>query len=320
MYPKVLLISAFVLSFTLSYSQSKNKAYNDYIQKYHSVAQRQQSEYGIPSSIILAQGLLESNAGASYLAVNANNHFGIKCHNWTGATEYRDDDAKNECFRKYKHALDSYEDHSQFLIARPRYAALFKLKPSDYEGWAHGLKKAGYATDPAYAFKLISIIDTYDLHQYDLKKTDRKKETDQKRQKEQKQQRQQKEPSYEKFVMGYVDAEAKHNVYYNNNIRCVLAVAGDTYGSIADEFKLSEKRIRSYNDVNTSAQLKAGDWVYVRPKKKKAAKKHHTHTVQTGESMYSIAQYYGVRLESLYKLNEMPYSAGAQAGQELKLR
>ncbi len=313
MYPKLLLTILFVLSFASSFSQSRNKAYEDYIHKYHSIAQNQQSEHGIPASIILAQGLLESSAGASYLAVNANNHFGIKCHNWTGATEYRDDDKKNECFRKYKHALDSYEDHSQFLTSRPRYSSLFSLSPSDYEGWAHGLKKAGYATDPSYAYKLISIIETYELNNYDSEKSSarktKKSETTTKKQ-----------PSYEEFVMGYINAETKHEVYYNNNIKCIIAAAGDTYGSIADEFNLSENRIRRYNDASETDLLKAGDWVYIRPKKKKAAKKNPTHIVREGESMYSISQFYGIRIVSLYDLNGMSYTSGAELGQVLKLR
>ena len=296
----------------ISFAQSRNKTYDAYIEKYYTIAQKQQEAHGIPASITLAQGLLESGAGKSTLAVNANNHFGIKCHDWTGATEYADDDKKNECFRKYKHVLDSYEDHSQFLVTRSRYQSLFSLSPTDYQGWAHGLKKAGYATDPAYAFKLISIIDTYELHQYDLAKSTKKRNTTVAQKP--------KQPSYEEFSIGQIRASAKHTVYYNNNIRCVIAEAGDTYGSIGDEFNVSEKRIRTYNDVNSTVTLKAGDWVYIRPKKKKSAKKHEFHTIQAGESMHSISQYYGVKMESLYILNDMPFTAGAELGKSLKLR
>ena len=304
------LLYILLFSGVISFAQSRNSVYDAYVEKYYPIAQKQQALHKIPASIILAQGLLESGAGSSYLAVNANNHFGIKCHDWTGATEYRDDDKKNECFRKYKSVADSYEDHSQFLTSRSRYQSLFSLSPTDYKGWAHGLKSAGYATDPVYAFKLISIIETFDLHQYDHISSSQKNTAHQKSQ----------QPSYEEFSIGQVHASAKHAVYYNNNIRCVIAEVGDTYSSIGDEFNVSEKRIREYNDVNAKAELKAGDWVYIRPKKKKAAKKHEFHTVQEGESMHSISQYYGVKLESLYKLNDMSFTAGAKLGQSLKLR
>ncbi len=318
MYPKIVLALLLLLSFGSLHSQKRNKVYEDYIRRYHSIAQRQQSSYGIPSSIILAQGLLESSAGTSYLAINANNHFGIKCHNWSGETEYRDDDRRNECFRKYKHPLDSYEDHSLFITGRKRYASLFRLSPTDYQGWAHGLKKAGYATDPAYAYKLISIIETYGLHQYDLDKV-----TGEKRQRDFESPQAKPAvtaPTYEEFVMGYVDAVARHNVYYNNGVRCVVAVQGDTYGSIADEFNISEKRIRSYNDAAQDQELQPGDWVYIRPKKKRANKKYPQHQVHAGESMYDIAQYYGIRLKVLYDRNGMAYSSGPQMNQILKLR
>ena len=297
----------------VSFAQSRNKTYETYIEKYYSIAQEQQATHKIPASITLAQGLLESGAGLSYLAVSANNHFGIKCHDWTGATEYRDDDKKNECFRKYKSAADSYEDHSQFLTSRPRYNSLFTLEPTNYQGWAHGLKHCGYATDPLYASKLISIIETYELHRYDTSESLQNREPATQQQK-------QTPPSFEEFTIGSVKATAQHPVYYNNNIKCVIAEAGDTYGSIGDEFNVSEKHIRSYNDVNASTKLKQGDWVYIRPKKSKAAKNNQFHTVQAGESMHSISQYYGIKLESLYKLNEMSFSAGAALGQSLKLR
>ena len=152
------VISAISLSLQL-FSQAQSQAYLNYIQTYYNLAITQQKEYGIPASITLAQGLLESGAGQSEFVKNSNNHFGIKCHEWTGDKIYHDDDAKGECFRKYDQVIDSYEDHSLFLKNKPRYAFLFELSPTDYQGWAHGLKKAGYATDPSYAYILISIIE-----------------------------------------------------------------------------------------------------------------------------------------------------------------
>lgn len=139
-----------------------------YVLQYAELAQKEMKKYGIPASITLAQGLLESQAGIGELALKSNNHFGIKCHKgWRGARVSHDDDAKGECFRKYKKVEQSYRDHSEFLRNRERYSDLFKLKKRDYVSWAHGLKKAGYATDPQYAYKLISLIERYELWQFD---------------------------------------------------------------------------------------------------------------------------------------------------------
>ena len=149
-------------------AQRRNSRYNEYIKQYAPLAVEQMKEHKIPASITLAQGLLESGAGQSALARKSNNHFGIKCHSdWRGRRVYHDDDAKGECFRAYRHPKDSYEDHSLFLKRGARYAFLFKLKITDYKGWARGLKKAGYATDPSYANRLITIIEDYDLYKYD---------------------------------------------------------------------------------------------------------------------------------------------------------
>ena len=151
-------------------AQTKSSSYLSYIEKYHSIAVRQQAEHGIPASIVLAQGLLESGAGNSELALSSNNHFGIKCTDWKGERVYHNDDFDGECFRKYDNVLESYEDHALFLKNRSRYASLFTLNKTDYKGWAYGLRKAGYATDPAYGSKLITIIENYNLHQYDVAK------------------------------------------------------------------------------------------------------------------------------------------------------
>ena len=164
----IFLVILFVSSFTEILAQNYTKSdIFTYIETYSDVAVRKMKEHGIPASITLAQGILESAAGTSDLAVKANNHFGIKCHkSWEGKTFRKDDDSKNECFRKYKSSIESFEDHSQFLKAA-RYADLYKLRVTDYEGWAHGLKKAGYATNPQYANRLIRIIEEYNLALYD---------------------------------------------------------------------------------------------------------------------------------------------------------
>ncbi|MBJ2175081.1 glucosaminidase domain-containing protein [Aureibaculum sp. A20] len=138
-----------------------------YIDEYNDIAILEMIAYKIPASITLAQGILESNSGKSRLSVKGNNHFGIKCHTWDGKRMYHDDDARQECFRKYEHPLTSFRDHSLFLFDRKRYAGLFELRKKDYKGWSKGLRKAGYATDPRYPAKLITLIETYELDKYD---------------------------------------------------------------------------------------------------------------------------------------------------------
>jgi len=149
-------------------NKSLNKYSLQYIKKYAPIAVSEMHKYNVPASITLAQGILESGNGRSQLASKSNNHFGIKCHTgWKGAKVYHDDDEKGECFRKYKYVESSYEDHSQFLSGRRRYASLFALRKTDYKGWSKGLKKAGYATDKNYPKKLIKIIETYELYEFD---------------------------------------------------------------------------------------------------------------------------------------------------------
>ncbi|MGA9639276.1 glucosaminidase domain-containing protein [Flavobacterium sp.] len=156
------------VSRTSSNTGSTNDVVNSYIAQYKEVAMKNMKKYGIPASIILAQGILESGAGKSDLSQSANNHFGIKCNNdWLGESVKHDDDASQECFRKYRNPAESYDDHANFLIGKSRYASLFDLSKDDYKGWAKGLRKAGYATDPRYPEKLISYIERYDLAQYD---------------------------------------------------------------------------------------------------------------------------------------------------------
>lgn len=287
-----------------SNGQSSDQNYIAYIEKFHQIAIRQQKAHGIPASIILAQGLLESAAGRSRLTVEANNHFGIKCHNWDGDKIYHDDDEKNECFRKYRHAEQSYEDHSQFLISRPRYQSLFQLKSSDYAGWAYGLKAAGYATDPGYAQKLISLIERYNLHQYDATKLcifSSKEENS--------------------TTKEYQSAKVNtREVYKSNYIKMIVSTDSDSYASIAATFDISEKNIRKYNDVGEDAVLQKGSIVYLAKKKKRAALANPVHVVQPGETLYGISQVYGIQLISLYKLNNFAFNEGAQIGQIIKLR
>ena len=208
--------------FVLS-SKAQNN-YLRYIEQYRDIAIEQMLKWKVPASITLAQGLLESAAGRSTLATQGNNHFGIKCHGWTGHTIYRDDDLKNECFRAYKSAYESFEDHSKFLATGQRYRSLFSLKITDYKGWAKGLKAAGYATNPRYAQSLIDIIENYNLSQYDNAK------------------------SYDKFMVershdGQVNGQPLHPIYIYNKNYYLYARQGDTIRTIADEIGISYRRL-----------------------------------------------------------------------------
>ena len=292
----------------LSFAQTRNQAYLSYIEQYYPLAVKLQKEHNIPASIILAQGLLESGAGLSEFASQSNNHFGIKCNNdWVGNRIYHDDDQKGECFRKYNQVLDSYEDHALFLKNRPRYAFLFNLNPADYEGWAHGLKKAGYATDPTYAFKLISIIEDYNLHRFDIGNfaaTTIFRENS---------------AGYT-GSMGTIQAKSSHSVYRVNGVKFVTSLDGDTYAKIAEEFNMESEKICEYNEVDFRASLPMGIRVFIEQKKTKAPKECESHVVQEGESMYTISQDYAMKVENLYQLNKIPYTEGVSYGQVLKLR
>lgn len=289
-------------------AQNNYNSYTAYIQKYASLAVHQQKKYGIPASITLAQGLLESGAGFGELALKSNNHFGIKCNNnWQGDKVYYDDDAKGECFRKYDSVDDSYEDHSLFLKNRQRYASLFNLQPTDYKGWAYGLKSAGYATDPEYAYKLIRLIENYDLLQYDEGKSNKYSEKSEK-------------TEFGKKRGKNVLEEYPHDLFKNNGVKCVFSQPGDTYASIAAEYNLSEEKILKFNDLYATEILQPNTVVYIQKKKNKSSKEFTTHTVQNGENLYRISQKYAVKLQKLYDMNHLPYTEGASVGMILKLR
>lgn len=275
-------------------AQTRNKQYEDYIKQYRDLAVDEMKKYHIPASITLAQGLLESGAGQSTLARKSNNHFGIKCgSDWQGKTVRHNDDARGECFRAYKHPKQSYEDHSKFLAGRPRYASLFKLKITDYKGWARGLKKAGYATDPRYAQRLIDIIELYDLDKYDKKGG----------------------------LKWMKENPNPHQPYIANGLLYMVVRAGDTWKSISKEFDISQKKLRKYNDLYKGYELRPGDILYLEKKNRKAQKEHIVHVLRAGESMYLISQKYGIRLKNLYKLNKMDADEPApEVGTILRLR
>lgn len=265
--------------------------YNEYISKYSDMAVEQQALHGIPASVTLAQGLLESAAGRSRLATQGNNHFGIKCHNtWSGDTMLRSDDRPNECFRVYDSAADSYGDHSRLLLGK-RYASLFQLDPLDYAAWAKGLKKCGYATDPNYASRLIAIIERYSLYLYD---TDAGRHAEENAQ----------------YIQSFL--AASHPVRRSRGLHYIIAAPGDTYKSIAKEFNIDLSKLLEYNDVKRNGNIKDWEEVYIEPKLEKAPDNLTTAVIGEGESMHSLSQRFGMSLATLKKLNpRVPDRAGS---------
>ncbi|MBO4622169.1 MAG: glucosaminidase domain-containing protein [Paludibacteraceae bacterium] len=251
-----------------------NDAYLQYIAKYRKVALEQEKQHKIPACITLAQGLLESGAGKSELATQANNHFGIKCHkDWTGETYSHDDETAQECFRKYKHAEESYEDHSLFL-QRPRYATLFQLDITDYKGWAHGLRQCGYATDPTYAAKLIKIIEDYGLAETSDAPVQTKTAAELQKAAVSTPSNEESAPTdivaktlgKDKKVsatMGELSLFTEHEVHYERMVRWVIAELGDTYETIADEFNIEVSRLRKYNNAKYGDQPEVAQKVYL---------------------------------------------------------
>ena len=274
-----------------SHAQSKD-AFANYIARYGNLAVDQMKKYGIPASITLAQGLLESDAGRSTLAVKCNNHFGIKCHSdWTGRKMYHDDDARQECFRCYSDADDSYRDHSLFLVNGSRYQSLFKLSVTDYKGWAKGLKAAGYATSPTYADKLIEIIERYGLDRYDKSGGIRLK-----------------------------PGQIPHQPMLVNGQRCVRLREGETLKDIAREYGMQLSLLRRFNEAERKFVPPAGTLIYLERKKSRADREHRTYVVKKGDSLWSISQQFGVKMRPLANRNHLSQDNPLSVGMTLLLR
>lgn len=289
-----------------TFSQAKRyKIYDEYIDNYKHIAIDHMRKYKIPASITLAQGLLESGAGKSELATKGKNHFGIKCHSdWKGKKMHKADDGPNDCFRVYGSAEDSYEDHALFL-QRSRYQSLYNLKITDYRGWAKGLQQCGYATDRAYANKLIKVIEDYELYLHDQAALDKGI---------------QKGKEIKGSKENVVVPLYKHTPFKTHNLVYVVAKDGDTYEAIAVEFDFKVKDLYKWNEVPEGFPLKEGDLVYFEKKKSKADKPYYDHVVQIGESMHSISQKYGIRVKNLYKMNKKDFEYVPVEGDVLKLR
>ena len=297
----------------------------EYIQTYKDIAIREMKTHKIPASITLAQGLLESGAGNSALAREAKNHFGIKCHKgWEGDTYYMDDDEKNECFRKYKNPEESFKDHSEFLCGRSRYAALFDLDITDYEGWAKGLKAAGYATNPKYAQLLIDRINLYELTQYDqialgLLKENEVEPVDP-------------EVVEEYFELAYAPEDKSvfpladmtpdgRFIYENNKVRFVFAKEGETPEKLAEAFGIKFKRFCEYNCLKHPEEVifHSGDVVYL-SKLRNRNWKAKPYTVQEGETLRDVALRFAVKPKMIQTLNGINEGERLYMGQVIRLR
>lgn len=286
-------------SFLVSFSQMTKE---QYIAKYKDLAINEMNRTGIPASIKLAQGLLESGFGNSRLAREANNHFGLKCHkNWNGPTIYHDDDEKNECFRKYRNVEESYRDHSDYIKKNQRYAFLFELDITDYKGWAYGLKKAGYATNPKYAELLIKTIEDNKLYlfDYEYKNIQANKHNIEKKQHE---------------------SITKREIYERNRVKYIIAKDGDTYEKITKELGLLKWQLKKYNELlDFNTPIKAGEIIYIQPKRNRPEAGKKVHIVKPGETLYSISQLYAIKLSKLCEINNIDSDTQLKEGTQIFL-
>lgn len=315
-----LIVVIMFFAMPLCYAQSVQE---EYIKKYCQIAVEEMTRTGVPASITLAQGILESGSGTSQLSIKGNNHFGIKCHSdWTGGKMYMDDDAKHECFRMYKNASESFRDHSDFLRKNQRYASLFQLDSKDYKGWATGLKKAGYATSPTYATRLVEIIENYGLAQYDsgtfvsvavisgnVSDNDNPLENNEN-----------KKPSVYYTSNSFELSMTEYSLGENNNTQYIVLKYDMDIDVLSRKLGMAPWQLPKYNDLPKKYKVKAGEVVYLKPKRSKAEKKHTVHEVQRGETMRDISQKYAVKMKRLYKLNGWEQGVQPVEGSKVRLR
>lgn len=291
----------------------ENHHAREYIERYSVIAVSEMRRTGVPASIKLAQGMIESDYGRSRLARLANNHFGIKCHSsWRGPVIYHDDDARDECFRKYSDPDESFRDHSDFLVTGSRYRSLFSLNPTDYKGWARGLKSAGYATNPAYADMLIRKIEENGLYVFDTGTGTVSRPTT---------------PSAGTGIRTGVPgrgtrypAEVAARVMLRNRVEYIAVSDDDSFETITRDFSLMSWELEKYNEAPAQELLKPGAIIYLQPKRKKAEYGIRYHVVREGETMHRVSQLYAVRLQSLYKMNFMEPGSEPEPGRRLNLR
>lgn len=277
---KAVGLFVFGLSFSFSLNATSNLSKKEYVSVYEKIAIQQMTQYKIPASITIAQGILESGSGNSTLAKTANNHFGIKCHtDWKGEKVYLDDDAKNECFRSYPKVEDSYIDHSMFLSTRKRYESLFNLTITDYKGWAYGLKSAGYATNPKYAEELIKLIEELELYKLDGTAS----------------------TPISSSNSELILTKKKHE----NNVDYITVKKGDSFYQIAKRNGLTLSQLHAYNDFNPEKDiLEEGDIVYLEPKRFYSRTKN-TIVLEHSMSLREISQKEAVKLKKLMRKNQV---------------
>lgn len=336
---------AFVLCTAITGAQ--NIDIERYVRDWAPTAVREMYRSGVPASITLAQGILESRYGNSPLATEGNNHFGIKCHKgWEGKTMAYDDDEKGECFRVYDSADESFRDHSDFLRYRDRYKFLFELSTTDYKSWAYGLKKAGYATDPSYPEKLIRYIEDYKLFEYDTMEADQlpevavvpsgeassvkpaRKSHKDKKEKAEAASRIPESPlaleapkKVDKSQFEEFRFSLSREVYSRNGVLYVLSVEGETYSSIAGQYDLGLKNILKFNDLDRDEELLPGTIVYIQQKKKQAEKGLDMFIVDDdSQTLREICQRFGVRMSSVCKMNGIPEGYNLSEGDTIMLR
>jgi hypothetical protein len=342
------ILPACLLCFISLVVFSQSEKVKEYINTYKELAIKEMLRTGVPASITLAQGILESQSGESNLAKKSNNHFGIKCKtDWTGEKVYHDDDERGECFRSYTDAEQSYIDHSDFLKSRAHYAFLFKLDPTDFEGWAKGLKKAGYATNPVYAQKLIDVIQRYNLQDYTLIALQRSKEQNNDLAVASNERNVVAPPekndevipepvvANEPVTVAAVSAPEKitatialyqasdypQSPFTINGARVLLAKEGTSLLAIANEFGVSYKKLLEFNEMDeakTSDILPYDQLIFLSKKGKKGGK--DLHIVAINETLEIIAQKEGVLLEALLAYNRIPKGRQPQVGEKIYLK
>jgi Mannosyl-glycoprotein endo-beta-N-acetylglucosaminidase/LysM domain len=313
------------LGVSLKSPAQQNEAVLNYISTYKDLAIAEMKRTRVPAAITLAQGIHESGAGKSKLVMASNNHFGIKCKsNWTGESVRHDDDARGECFRKYPQAVDSYRDHSDFLMNGQRYAFLFSLDPADYSGWANGLRKAGYATNPKYPQVLIKLIEDYDLQQYTLSGLESSEQGMQTGNEPAAVYKKETMPAEVPVPPAPATADPVPAAMYPagmftiNESKVVFVKKGTPYLAIATQYGVDLSRLFEYNEMPRAEETGSDQLIFLQPKRKNGATDFHL--VTEGESLHAIAQKEGIRLESLLEYNRMAKQNHPQPGTRLSLK
>ena len=313
-----------------SKSRSTRQTREEYIERYKQIAIDHMERYGIPASITMAQGILESDNGNSPLSRSSNNHFGIKCKSdWTGRRVYHDDDAKGECFRAYETVEESYRDHAEFLDRQPRYDSLFAYASNDYRSWARGLKAAGYATAPDYAQRLIRIIEESKLYLLDRPDGGRLYEREQ-RGEHRREDWFADQSSVSPAAAGTIDPDnyrvaiAEHNgyaIYATNGVRYVVAGPDDSFEQIGRALHITASRLRKFNDVTDKrAEPMPGEAIYIERKKSRWEGTEQYHICREGETAYAVAQTYGLRMNAVVKMNKLRKRTTLEAGERIRIK